>query len=440
MPGNDRVACSLARNVMKLLFLRLYFALFLSLVISALGLDFLYARFQRDEPQADALQWLWLSQQPVADAATRLPGGHWLPLSALHWPEASHRQLQEQRSLQLQDADGNSYFYGLSSDGKQVYVLAMPISAGEHRHWYWLFAYYATLALVIFLWLRPLVRDIDKLRHAVQALDLPTTELTIPVQQRSALTPVADALRDLRQHTVELMALQRDIADAVSHDIRTPLARIRFALAMLSAEADHQLIASIQADLGEIDQLVNELLRYAEFEHRVPVLQKQSIALRDFVEALVQRYQHHQNIRITVRIATDTTLLFDRLCLQRLLQNLLDNAFRYASSQIAICCQHDATGLLLSVEDDGPGIAGSDEQDVSAAFVIGTNAAGTNVRGTGVTETGVTETNASGTERAGYGLGLAIVRKIALWHGGSLALERSVLLGGARIVVRLPVD
>ena len=410
---------------MKALFLRLYLILFLSLVLSAIGLDFLYAQSRQREPVIDATQWLWQAQHPdnaaTLSAATpaavannaSAAAGHWLPIEALHWPATLQQQLLQQRSLQWQDADGNSYFYGLSSDGTQVYVLAMPESASDDRHWYWLFAYYATLALVIFFWLRPLVRDIDKLRHAVQALDLPTTELTIPVQQRSALTPVAHALRDLRQHTVELMALQRDIADAVSHDIRTPLARIRFALAMLSADADHQLINSIQADLSEIDQLVNELLRYAEFEHRVPVLQKQPIALREFVEALVQRYQHHQNIRITVNIPDDATLLFDRHCLQRLLQNLLDNAFRYADSQIVVRCQLKASGTQLSVEDDGPGIAAPVEHDVSAAFV-------------------------TGAERAGYGLGLAIVKKIALWHGGNLALERSSLLGGACIVVHLP--
>ena len=409
---------------MKALFLRLYLILFLSLVLSAIGLDFLYAQSRQREPAIDATQWLWQAQHPdnaathsdttpaaVANNATAATG-HWLPIEALHWPATLQQQLQQQRSLQWQDADGTPYFYGLSSDNQRVYVLAMPPPVNEDRHWYWLIAYYATLALVVFLWLRPLVRDIDKLRTAVQALELPTTELAIPVHQRSALTPVAHALRDLRQHTVELMALQRDIADAVSHDIRTPLARIRFALAMLPASADPQLSDGIQADLREIDQLIDELLRYAEFEHRVPVLQKQLVPLREFVDAVVQRYRHHQAIQITVDIDATATLLFDRNCLQRLLQNLLDNALRYARSQIVIRWQQQAGDVLLSVEDDGPGLSLPDPQEASAAFV-------------------------ADSERGGFGLGLAIVKKIALWHGAQLQLTRSSLFGGARVMVRL---
>lgn len=395
---------------MKSLFVRLYLLLFLSLVLSAVGLDALYAYYQtalrNEQAEPDATQWLWQAQHGPASA------GRWLPITDLHWPAAEQAQLQQQRSLQLQDGNGELFFYGLSADNQQVYVLPLPQPAADHRHWYWLLAYYATLALVIFLWLRPLVRDIDKLRKAVRGLDRPTAELINPIHQRSALTPVAEALRDLRRHTVELMALQRDISNAVSHDIRTPLARIKFALAMLPADTDHHLLQGIQTDINEIEQLVDEMLRYAEFEHRVPVLNKQHIDLRPFVEALVQRYSHHHNVKISVDIAEGSTLLFDANCLQRLLQNLLDNALRYANGRVLIAWQYTEQGSRLSVEDDGAGLSLPMQQDLGAEF-------------------------AAEGARSGYGLGLAIVQKIALWHGATVQRGRSTSLGGACIGIVL---
>lgn len=395
---------------MKSLFVRLYLLLFLSLVLSAIGLDALYAYSQtalRDEQaEPDTAQWLWQAQHGPATA------GRWLPIADLHWPAAEQMQLQQHRSLQLQDANGELFFYGLSADNQQVYVLPLPHPVTDHRHWYWLLAYYATLALVIFFWLRPLVRDIDKLRKAVRGLDRPTAELINPIHQRSALTPVAEALRDLRRHTVELMALQRDISNAVSHDIRTPLSRIKFALVMLPADLDQQLLQGIQMDINEIEQLVDEMLRYAEFEHRVPVLSKQKIELRPFVEALVQRYSHHHNVQICVEIAEGSSLLFDPNCLQRLLQNLLDNGLRYANSMLLVRWRVGVDCPVLSVEDDGPGFE-----------LQGSGDCGKPLGSDGM--------------HAGYGLGLAIVKKIVLWHGGNLVVARSSSLGGAAMQIHL---
>ncbi|NQD35693.1 hypothetical protein HPT27_01585 [Permianibacter sp. IMCC34836] len=401
---------------MNTLFLRLYLALFLSLVVSAIGLDYLYSLYRPDDEPNSALRALWQTH-PRASIGSQQAGvtnteeaGLWLLRDELHWPPESWRALEQQRTLTLTDGTGKTYFYGLDSSGEQVFVVPLPGNS-EDRHWFWLLAYYGTLALVVFLWLQPLVRDIDKLRSSVQALDLPTTELSLPLRQRSALTPVATALRDLRRHTAGLMALQRDIANAVSHDIRTPLARIRFALAMLPVDADAKLTRGIQADLSEIEQLVDEMLQYAEFEHRLPVLNKRRIPLQPFVTELIARYQHHHSVQIELSIADTAELSFDAACLQRALQNLLDNALRYARNKIQVRWQTDADSRQLIVEDDGPGLPDNTDRDLSAEF-------------------------SSDGDAAGYGLGLAIVKKICLWHGGQLLLERSSELGGARVVLR----
>ncbi len=386
------------------LFLRLYLLLFLSLVVSAAGLDYLYNRFHRDT-SAEILveQALW---QHWTTAETR---GNWQHRDALRWPDPLWQQLQRDRSLVLTDDSGREFFYGLHPDNERVLALALPSNQADQRHWYWLLAYYGSVALVIFLWLKPLVRDIDRLRQSVQQLRLPTEEMVVPVQQRSALTPVATALRDLRRHTVELMALQRDISEAVSHDIRTPLARIRFALAMLPNDAASERSRGIQADLQEIEQLVDEMLRYAQFEHALPRLQRQTLDLASFVSGVVARYQH-QSVRISIDVPAGVTVDFDSMCLQRALQNLIDNALRYAGHQIRIGWRTDAGQRQLVVEDDGPGIDERRGDDLAKPFV--------------------TEGNA-----AGYGLGLAIVKKICLWHDGELRISRSTDLGGACVAL-----
>ncbi len=395
---------------MRYLFLRLYLALFLSLLIGAIGLDFLYSRFHADNrSELQLTQQLW-QHLSTAETATLPAGAVWIRRHELAWPDENWQQLQIDRSLILQDDSDRRFFYGLHADNDQVLMLPIPADVTDHRHWYWLLAYYGTVALVVFLWLKPLIRDIDKLRQSVQQLGLPTADLVVPVQQRSALTPVATALRDLRRHTAELMALQRDIANAVSHDIRTPLARIRFALAMLPIDTSAPLHKGIQADLLAIEQLVDEMLQYAQFEHAVPKLQIQTIGLAGFVVGVVSRYQH-QSVKFQMDIPAAVTVQFDPICLQRALQNLIDNALRYANSQIRIAWQMEQGRPVLAVEDDGPGMRQTDTEGLTEAFV------------------------ADG-QQAGYGLGLAIVKKICLWHGGDLLLGRSTSLGGARVMLR----
>jgi signal transduction histidine kinase len=219
----------------------------------------------------------------------------------------------------------------------------------------------------------------------------------------------------------ELVGGIQSSTDAIAHDLRTPLMRLKTRLEQARlASADPTAAREIESAIAEADQLIatfNSLLRLARLEASdapptEPVALEQVVA--DAVEmwqvvaeargqTLVARWQ-------PVRIAGDRDLLF------QLLSNLLDNAIKYApaASRIEIELQADADAAVLSLSDEGPGIAPDQRERVFDRFVRLESHRGT----------------------PGSGLGLSVVRAIAIRHRADIRLESGA--SGLRIVIRFP--
>jgi two-component system osmolarity sensor histidine kinase EnvZ len=195
----------------------------------------------------------------------------------------------------------------------------------------------------------------------------------------------------------------------VSHDLRTPLTRLRLALAMLPTdEALRQDVAEMTADVAEMDRMIGGYLAFARGEGREQAEPVDLTAVLEEVAAGARR----AGARVVVDVPERLTLPLRADAVRRAITNLVDNARRHARNVTLAANSMGARNVQVTVDDDGPGIPPDRRESVFRAF----------------------ESGAAG----GTGLGLTIARDIVRAHGGDILLEDSPL-GGLRARIRLPV-
>ena len=229
------------------------------------------------------------------------------------------------------------------------------------------------------------------------------------------LKELAYSFDSMSSHIQRLLNVQREMINAISHELRTPIARLRFGLEVMKDEVDDHVTKTIEAlegDVEELNTLVDEVLTYGKLESGSLSLNFSEASIASVVNTIL----HHnhlllQHLQVTVSITGDDQALIDEHHLSRAIQNLVLNAAKYAESEVVITLSKDDARWQLDIEDDGPGIAFEDRDKVFIPFERLDNS----------------RTRASG----GYGLGLAIVQRIAFWHGGAVLIDASDS-GGAK--------
>lgn len=277
-------------------------------------------------------------------------------------------------------------------------------------------------ALAIFLWVRPLWRDMQRLD--VRTTEFGTGDLSarVEVASSSPVHPLANTFNAMADRVQGLITSQRELMHAVSHELRTPLARLRFAAELMTpatADADRaRLIEGMRDDIRELEELVDETLTYARLTSTgVVTLNAEAVDVVALINGLVETTQR---LPAPVHIHTEfaqavPTVQADRRQLARALQNLVRNAVQHAHSQVrvSVSCANDT--VCIHVDDDGPGIPPAQREAIFKPFHrLDTS----RNRDTG-----------------GYGLGLAIARRVMDLHGAQLTVGESSL-GGARFEVR----
>ncbi|ETI58185.1 ATP-binding protein [Marinomonas profundimaris] len=229
------------------------------------------------------------------------------------------------------------------------------------------------------------------------------------------LKELAYSFDSMSSHIQRLLKVQREMINAISHELRTPIARLRFGLEVMKDEVDDDVAKTIEAlegDVEELNTLVDEVLTYGKLEGGSLELNFKELSISQLVGGILQ-HNHLllQHLTVDVDISDADIVLADEHHLSRALQNLILNAAKYAASKITITFSHDSERWQIDIEDDGPGIAFEDRDKVFIPFQRLDNS----------------RTRASG----GYGLGLAIVQRIAFWHGGAVLIDASES-GGAK--------
>lgn len=272
---------------------------------------------------------------------------------------------------------------------------------------------YLLLAIFVALWTWPLWRDLKLLSRATQSFAAGRLETTAKLSSTSAIKELGDNFNHMARQIERLIEEQKLMLNAVSHDLRTPLAKLKFELLSVTDQKTQQ---AMQADIQALERLVDELLQYARFEQNSQHLQIQAVPVVKIVN--LQQQQVSCPVSFVCQLEPSFEWPCDGFLFERLVQNLLSNAEKYASENICIGLsvvhKNNQAYLQLSVEDDGPGIAEEEQRAVFQPFY----------------RAGKT------THKSGFGLGLAIVQRICDWHHGDAQVVRSDL-GGARFIIHL---
>ncbi|MBM7060686.1 HAMP domain-containing protein [Pseudomonas sp. UL073] len=284
------------------------------------------------------------------------------------------------------------------------------------------------IGLIVYLLVRRLERRLLVLEGAATRIASGRLESRVPSGDADSVGRLADAFNAMAEHLQSSLTIQREMVRAVSHELRTPVARLRFGLEMIgdaeTETARRKYMDGMDADIQDLDKLLDEMLTYARLEQGAPALDFQEVDLDALIDqVIIELAPLYPNIRVErgqMRAAPDgsTVVEGEFRYLHRALQNLLSNAMRHAESRVRLSYQIGVRRCRLDVEDDGPGVPESERERLFRPFLRLDNS----------------RTRASG----GHGLGLSIVRRIIYWHGGRAWIGDSESLGGARFSLIWP--
>jgi len=392
--------------------------LFIGIVTVILITDYFYAKFETQRSFERDIGLLWGSlEEPISNLTLSTGKQQYiLTISELAWPDSQIKKLRTQGYLILEMSNGISLFHGYLSESGKVMVSELPKKSTINYQWFWLIIVYSALAAVIACWLYPLIRDIEQLQDS--AIEFGKTKNYYPpkVAQGSAVAPIANALCQMTKRINRLMSLQRDIATYALHDIRTPLARMRFACELIDSPESFEIKSDIVEEIKEVENLLTELLRYAKFEYDQPLMNIRKANLHVSCKEVIEKLAVISAINIINNVPKDIMAYMEESLFKRALLNLVSNCLRYAKQNVWVSFSQQNELFCIIVEDDGPGINIDDLQNVTTPFVRKTNLEDNN------------------SDENNSGLGLAIVETICLWHGGIFKVGNSTKHGGARFV------
>ena len=282
------------------------------------------------------------------------------------------------------------------------------------------------ISLGVYTLIFPLERKLRQVQLGVAQVRGGDFSARVPVTGQDEVAHLADMFNNMTEHIQRLIEAQRELTRAVSHELRTPVARIRFGVEMLADTDDYdsrlEQQEHIDKDIESLNQLIDEILTYAKLEQGTPSLHLESIALYQIVRQVGEETRAlGKAISVEVLEPDQTvTAIAEQRYLHRVVQNLAGNAIRYANQRIRISAGIEQGRAFVCVEDDGPGIPEKDREKIFLPFA----------------RLDDSRTRASG----GYGLGLSIVSRIAFWFGGSMQVDQSPELGGARFIMRWPIQ
>lgn len=182
--------------------------------------------------------------------------------------------------------------------------------------------------LTSLLLVRRLTLPLERLYAGTRAFARGQKLAPIPESGPHELAMLTASFNDMMQQIHQLMENRTTLLAGISHDLRTPITRMRLAIEMLGDKPDPQLVESMRQDLDEMAELIGRTMEIAKgFE--VNDDEVREVEVSDFITQLVAQYHTEQGTKIAIRAAKPCSLTLNTVALRRVLTNLLDNALRY---------------------------------------------------------------------------------------------------------------
>lgn len=385
-------------------------------------------------------------------------------VSAL-WQQDGHRatrhwmmQLPRRDRPILLDRQGKSPFpMHAERNKKETHNLTIPLEPGTQRHkfghvslivavpdiqpplflvrqleptqlhrlpmWLWFAAAFVIISLVSYLLAYYLSRRIRHLRHAVQRVTDGDLTSRVSLSGQDEVSALASDFNQMADRINDMLNSQRQLVSDVSHELRSPLARLRIALELAQRSDDATTaLPRIEKEADELENLVTELLSLARIESGQFQLEKKDTNITELLQQIVhdanfEGEAKHCEVRLAFTEAM--TLSVDPVLIRAAIENVVRNALHYSPEHgiVEVSTQSSPDKLTIIIEDSGEGVP---ELSLEQLFKPFTRVAEARDRSSG-----------------GFGLGLAITGKSLLAHGGE-AIAQNREQGGLRVILSLP--
>lgn len=330
--------------------------------------------------------------------------------------------------FRIDGADGQTYFLEMTPR-----VGGAGASNGRHgppgHDWaFWLrppFGFLWLLGLIglvvvvgVFPIIRRLLKRLENLQRGVQRFGEGDLTVRVATEGTDEVADLARQFNAAASRIEELVQSHKSLLANASHELRSPLARIRMGLELMGGDASvAKAKREIQRNINELDQLVDEILLASRLEQ--PGVDVGTVESVDLI-GLAAEECARVDADLEVQATEGVEVLAIAKLVRRAVRNLLENARRYSHGEVSLLLSRDGDMAVIRVQDIGPGVPPDQRERIFEKFY----------RLPGASE-----------RSGGVGLGLSLVRSIALHHGGSVACEgRLDGQPGASFVLRLPVQ
>lgn len=294
------------------------------------------------------------------------------------------------------------------------------------RRWFFPFAGIVTFVLVLFafsfLTIRWIMRPVFLILEGLRRISEGDLKTRISGKQGRGMIPVARRFNDIAEKLERMITAKERLLRDVSHELRSPLTRMNVAVDLMK---DESLKGEMKADLFRMEKLVAEILESYRLKEGGASLRRERASLAEVILGVVGDY-HDSKPRVVFESSgesgkqlfpADSELDIDRMQIERLARNLIENALKYSGPNATIVrvkVARENGKVIFSVRDDGSGIAEKDRAHVFDPFFRAD-----------VARAGHTE---------GFGLGLSIAKAIVEAHGGTI--ELAAASGGTEFIAR----
>ena len=276
------------------------------------------------------------------------------------------------------------------------------------------------LAAISFIWMKFLGNKLNYLEQATKKFGEGDFTSRAPEAANLAVGNLNFRFNTMASKIEHLLASHKQLSHNIAHELRTPMFKMQMQLELLDSSAtpkQQKYISGIEEDLFNLQDLVEELLQYAQAERAELPINFQSIKVQNIISNIIDDLipTTEQTINVKYDSKRLPSISADKNLIHRVIKNLIHNAIKYGNSIIEVSINLCEEHLIISIDDNGPGINPSHLSKIFEPFYqIDSN-------------------------QNGYGLGLSLAKQITKLHHGNLHYEPSYL-GGAKFSLELPLN
>lgn len=293
-------------------------------------------------------------------------------------------------------------------------------SSSAYVFTFWMVFTALLMSTIAILFFRNQVRFIRKLSIVAEKFGRGQNVANLKPSGSEEIRSLTISFIKMQERVIRQISQRTEMLSGVSHDLRTPLTRMRLQLELMG---DKEEITELKNDISDMEKLIDEYLNFARLDDKEKPI---TVGAKDFLQSQIVSYyaKMHKKIESNINLQNNFEIPLKKLALKRALKNLIDNAFNYGT-KVKLSSQIIDNNLEIIIDDNGPGIPENERSNVFKPFYRVDNSRNLDKK---------PYVNPSS---GGSGLGLAIAMDSVTSHGGRIELSDSTL-GGLCVTIYIP--